>query len=1220
MRTRPVMLFLLVLGALALLAVAASAQTPPPASGDWVITNDFTSYTGTRLTVNGNITVGYLGYLSLQDVELVINSSVPATITVESASLGCLLQNSNVTASDQGYTVVLFDQGYLVNTTFSGLVSIEVRDFHPIVTQCTLLNPSGVGIYFNPYMSSKMQPTTISYNRIIGYQDMGIEVVLASLPAGALNVLMNGNHITGSGGFGINAFIEDGSSGELNLTGTVVDGSTEVGIYVQSGGARVAFSDVDVSGATMAGIEVYYSRTPPGGQVIRGVRSVGNGLGVQLDGDKASLWQRPRLVGWNVSGNSEYGLFMANIYCATLEDSTVVNGPTATWYDIQVVDGTLDVYRTELSTDQGRPLVSAEAGYSHASIRYWSTVRLTATWQNGVPVTGMRMDIIDDTGEVAATAVTDSLGVVGPLDVWAWSAWDFKLSVRGNLTALLVWGGGRLPSREGALAFDGPVDAAVVFVDDVVPTFVGFEGTFGIWTNETTYSTSVVCVDDLSGIALVQASMDPEPDWDLKAWTDAVFDGERYHVTFPGLAEGTYQDVPYWRAYDVASYPGGPYCQTSERGWLYIDLTPPSVTISSPVSGLSEPYYTNKLYIDINGTVEDDVGVEVVRVDGLTVEPVDGSFSHRVPLFEGENVFTVTVQDKAGNLGQSVLVRVVLDTVEPLLVVLGPPEGTRTRSAWMEVNGLTDLDVTRVVVAGVPATLDGEDWAANVTLARGLNDLLVEAFDRAGNRNWATVTVRMDDLAPRVSIESPARGALLGTPWVELTCFIEEEDLLVKVTINGVEYPFDSSPGLGAGFNDEPIGPFTEGEATIVVEATDISGNVGRMTVVVTIDTTPPTLTELSVANGTATNQRHLPLTGRTEWDATLLLGGRDVAVESGAFSTTLDLREGWNTVTLDVTDLAGNTDSVVLHVLLDTVPPQLIIDFVTGPEVTVRGDVYEVRGLTEPFAQLVVEVGGVPYNVTVNADGTFSRVVAMLSSRTAVNITATDHVGNANMTMLMLVRAVPAPSTPWTESPAAVGGAAAVSVLIVLGVAASIETTKYSLLLLIIPLYARIKKDAVLDNKTRYALHGLIIENPGLHYNAVIREFGLTNGEAAYHLSVLEREGFIRSVRDGTLRKFYSTTSKIPSSKRMTPEEMRERILDLVDGLPGISQKQIVDELGIGRTLAGYHIKGLLVEGFLEARHEGRFTVYYPTRKKREGIAQRVPDPQAGNGWDMRT
>jgi predicted transcriptional regulator len=170
---------------------------------------------------------------------------------------------------------------------------------------------------------------------------------------------------------------------------------------------------------------------------------------------------------------------------------------------------------------------------------------------------------------------------------------------------------------------------------------------------------------------------------------------------------------------------------------------------------------------------------------------------------------------------------------------------------------------------------------------------------------------------------------------------------------------------------------------------------------------------------------------------------------------------------------------------------------------------------------------------------------------------------------------------------------------IIIVGVAMSFEISKYALVMMALPLYARIKKHEVLDNKTRLAIHGLVVENPGMHYNEIIREFDLTNGVAAYHLDVLEREGFIRSVRDGTLRRFYSSATKVPGDHKATPDQVREHILEMVTENPGINQKTIVDELGIGRTLVGYHLKTLIDEGYIESHKSGRFTVYSRTRKR---------------------
>ena len=135
------------------------------------------------------------------------------------------------------------------------------------------------------------------------------------------------------------------------------------------------------------------------------------------------------------------------------------------------------------------------------------------------------------------------------------------------------------------------------------------------------------------------------------------------------------------------------------------------------------------------------------------------------------------------------------------------------------------------------------------------------------------------------------------------------------------------------------------------------------------------------------------------------------------------------------------------------------------------------------------------------------------------------------------------------------------------------------------------------MDNSNRYSIHGLIIDKPGIHYSEIIREFDLTNGVAAYHLSVLERENFIRSVRDGRLKRFYSTYTKVPQDQKRTPEELRWGILDYVKSRPGVSQKDIVNALGISRDSTGYFLREMVKERKLESSRKGKYTVYRPRR-----------------------
>ena len=157
-----------------------------------------------------------------------------------------------------------------------------------------------------------------------------------------------------------------------------------------------------------------------------------------------------------------------------------------------------------------------------------------------------------------------------------------------------------------------------------------------------------------------------------------------------------------------------------------------------------------------------------------------------------------------------------------------------------------------------------------------------------------------------------------------------------------------------------------------------------------------------------------------------------------------------------------------------------------------------------------------------------------------------------------------------------------------------STESGRYRWGLLLGPLTTRLKREEVLDNKTRHALLGIIITNPGIHYQAIMREFDLKNGVAAYHLDVLEKENFIRSVRDGRLKRFYSTDTKVPRDRRATPEELREEILGLVVANPGISQKEVVNELGVESDTVGYHLRALVADGTIKDERQGKYMTYY--------------------------
>lgn len=139
---------------------------------------------------------------------------------------------------------------------------------------------------------------------------------------------------------------------------------------------------------------------------------------------------------------------------------------------------------------------------------------------------------------------------------------------------------------------------------------------------------------------------------------------------------------------------------------------------------------------------------------------------------------------------------------------------------------------------------------------------------------------------------------------------------------------------------------------------------------------------------------------------------------------------------------------------------------------------------------------------------------------------------------------------------------------------------------------YARHKRSELLNNLNRKHLFELIKEKPGIHFSEIQRELDLKQGVLSYHLNVLEKNEFIKSIQDGTYRKFYLFEDKIELEFHL--HEMQEKILMVINQKPGITQSKISKALGRNRMVINYHLKILLETGILHVEREGRETHCY--------------------------
>ena len=229
---------------------------------------------------------------------------------------------------------------------------------------------------------------------------------------------------------------------------------------------------------------------------------------------------------------------------------------------------------------------------------------------------------------------------------------------------------------------------------------------------------------------------------------------------------------------------------------------------------------------------------------------------------------------------------------------------------------------------------------------------VVKVTDDAGNvttvdttdGTWGNVLKLkvLEKTKPTAAITSPGSGAYItnAKPTIKFTvtdagsgvnpakCFIKiDSGDAVALASSAV-----TVSGSTATCTYTPSTALSEGAHTVTVYGTDFDGNQSEsVSASFTVDTVPPTLNVTAPADNLRTNVATVAVTGTTN-DATsspvtitIKVGSKSYTPTvggGGAFSQTVDLSEGSNTITITATDSAGKTSTVTRTVVLDTGAP----------------------------------------------------------------------------------------------------------------------------------------------------------------------------------------------------------------------------------------------------------------------------------------------------------
>jgi gliding motility-associated-like protein len=295
----------------------------------------------------------------------------------------------------------------------------------------------------------------------------------------------------------------------------------------------------------------------------------------------------------------------------------------------------------------------------------------------------------------------------------------------------------------------------------------------------------------------------------------------------------------------------------------------------------------------------------------------------------GLNTSVLTVTDASGNTDLCVAQVTVLDTIAPIVVcqdITVPigANGTVTITA-SQINGATADNCTGTLT-----------YVASQTFFPGTGTYTdtLTVTDASGNVSYCIATVTVTDVTAPITICQDTTIYLDGNG----NASISASDLDGGTTDNGGSYIFTASQTV---FDCGDLG-----SNQVVLSATDLFGNIGTCTALVTVlDTIAPTV----ICNDTTII---MDFYSNAWLDGFTIDGGSTDNCGDGALTYTSSItefhEEGTFAVTLTVTDASGNSSTCTAMVTVQQPVKPLKIPSGFSPNGDGIADTWEIQGLRE--------------------------------------------------------------------------------------------------------------------------------------------------------------------------------------------------------------------------------------------------------------------------------
>ncbi|MEZ2496967.1 Ig-like domain-containing protein [Escherichia fergusonii] len=432
----------------------------------------------------------------------------------------------------------------------------------------------------------------------------------------------------------------------------------------------------------------------------------------------------------------------------------------------------------------------------------------------------------------------------------------------------------------------------------------------------------------------------------------------------------------------------------------------------------------------------------------------DGSWTTTVPaadlsaLRDGDATVQASVSNINGNTASATHAYSV-DATAPTLAIntiatddilnaaeAGNPltiSGTSTAEAGQTVT------VTLNGVAYIGTVQAGGSWSVSVPTT-DLSNLTASPYtvsasvsDKAGNPATATHGLAVDLTVPVLTINTVSGDDIINAAEHGQALVISgsstggEAGDVITITLNSKTYTttLDASGNWSVGVPAADVTALGSGPQTITAAITDVAGNSDDASRTVTVNLTAPTIGINTIASDDVINATEkgadLQITGTSNQPAgttiTVTLNGQNYTAttdSSGNWSATVpasavsSLGEANYTVTANVTDSAGNSNSASHNVLVNSALPGVTINAVATDDIinaAEAGSAQTISGQVTGAAAgdtVTVTLGGNTYTATVQANLSWSvdvpaaDIQALGNGDLTVNASVTNIVGNS--------------------------------------------------------------------------------------------------------------------------------------------------------------------------------------------------------------------------------